>query len=282
MAQTAIPNSEHSPSKTSRAWSRYGWLLGREFLLLIGGLAAYRLVRALVRDEIDVAFRNSERVITWEQTLGIFNEVDLQAGILTSDASIWLLNRYYFFAHFIGTAIWVVWMYVRHYEHYGRVRRVLFGTTFTALAIHVAFPLAPPRWFPDRGFVDTLQTYGPKIYDADAISNTANQIAAMPSLHVGWALIGAWAIIKASTSRWRWIAAIHPGVMTAAVVLTANHWWLDAIIAAVVVATVWAADAPIQAWLERRKQRKLVVDVDDNIAPPDTADESVDAPALAG
>ena len=79
----------------------------------------------------------------------------------------------------------------------------------------------------------------------------------MPSLHVGWALIGAWAIIKASTSRWRWIAALHPAGMTAAVVLTANHWWLDAIIAALLVAVVWAADAPIQRWLERRKQRSV-------------------------
>lgn len=261
MTQTAVPNSEHPSSNptnpTNRSWSRYGWLLGREFLLLIGGLAAYRAVRLLVKDEIDVAFANSERVINFQQTLGILNEMHLQELIVSSDASIWLLNRYYFFAHFLGTAIWVVWMYTRHYEHYGRVRRVLFGTTFSALVIHVAFPLAPPRWFPDMGFVDTLQEHGPKIYDAEAISNTANQIAAMPSLHVGWALIGAWAIIKASTSQWRWIAALHPAGMTAAVVLTANHWWLDAIIAALLVAVVWAADAPIQRWLERRKERSV-------------------------
>ena len=226
-------------------------------MLLIGGLAAYRAVRLLVKDEIDVALENSERVIDFQRTLGILNEMHFQDTILDSDAAIWFLNRYYFFAHFIGTAVWIVWMYVRHHDHYGRVRRVLFGTTFVALAIHVAFPLAPPRWFPDLGFVDTLQEFGPKIYDAETIANTANQIAAMPSLHVGWALIGAWAIIKASTSQWRWIAALHPAGMTAAVVLTANHWWLDAIIAALLVAVVWAADAPIQRWLERRKERSV-------------------------
>lgn len=254
MAHQAIPKPERPPTQQQSKWrSRYGWPLGRELTLLLGGLVAYRMVRVLVKDELDVAYRNSQRVIDIERTLGIFNEVDLQSNILTSDASIWFLNRYYFYAHFLGTFIWVVWMYVRHYEHYGRVRRVLFGTTFAALAIHVAFPLAPPRWFPQMGFVDTLQTYGPKIYDTDAISETANQIAAMPSLHVGWALIGAWAVIKAGTNRWRWIAAIHPAIMTAAVVLTANHWWLDAIMATALVATVWAADAPIQRWLERRK-----------------------------
>jgi hypothetical protein len=245
-------------------------------MLLLGGLAAYRLVRVLVKDEIDLAFENSERVIDVQQTLGILNEMHLQNWFLTSDTSVWLLNRYYFYAHFLGTFIWVVWMYTRHYEHYGRVRRVLFGTTFAALAIHVAFPLAPPRWFPDMGFVDTLQTYGPRIYDTDAIANTANQIAAMPSLHVGWALIGAWAIIKASTSRWRWVAAIHPAVMTAAVVLTANHWWLDAIIAAALVAAVWAADAPVQRWLEQRKpQPEPDIEID-------LTTEDLDEPVLAG
>lgn len=254
MAHPAIPKPERPPTQQQSKWrSRYGLPLGRELSLLLGGLVAYRMVRVLVKDELDVAYQNSQRVIDIERALGIFNEVDLQSNFLTNDASIWFLNRYYFYAHFLGTFIWVVWMYTRHYEHYGRVRRVLFGTTFAALAIHVAFPLAPPRWFPQMGFVDTLQTYGPKIYDTDVISETANQVAAMPSLHVGWALIGAWAVIKAGTNRWRWIAAIHPGVMTAAVVLTANHWWLDAIIAAVLVATVWAADAPIQRWLERRK-----------------------------
>ena len=278
MAQVAIPKPERSPTQQkTRRRSRYGWPLGRELALLLGGLAAYRLVRVLVKDEIDVAFENSERVIDFQRTLGILNEMNLQATVLDSDATIWFLNRYYFFAHFAGTFVWVVWMYVRHYEHYGRVRRVLFGTTFAALAIHVAFPLAPPRWFPDMGFVDTLQTYGPKIYDAEAISNTANQIAAMPSLHVGWALIGAWAIIKASTSRWRWIAAIHPAVMTAAVVLTANHWWLDAIIAAVLVAAVWAADAPVQRWLERRKARR-----EPELEEIDLTSEAVDEPVLAG
>lgn len=250
----AIPKPERSPTRHNSRWrSRYGWPLGREIALLLGGLAAYRLVRVLVKDEIDVALENSERVIDFQRTLGILNEMHFQDTILDSDAAIWFLNRYYFFAHFIGTAVWIVWMYVRHHDHYGRVRRVLFGTTFVALAIHVAFPLAPPRWFPDLGFVDTLQEFGPKIYDAETIANTANQIAAMPSLHVGWALIGAWAIIKASASPWRWVAAGHPALMTATVVLTANHWWLDAIIAAVLVVVISLADAPIQRRLERRR-----------------------------
>ena len=236
--------------------SRYGWLLGREITILISGFMLYRVVRLVVKDEIDRAFVNSHTVVDWERALGIFNEVNFQSTILGSEQIVWGLNRYYFLAHFIGSVAFLTWLYVRHFDDYGRVRRVMFGTTFTALAVHVLFPLAPPRWFPDMGFVDTLQTYGPKIYDSEAIASTANQIAAMPSLHVAWALIGAWAIIKASLSPWRWVAIAHPLVMTAAVVLTANHWWLDAFAAAALVLLVICADLPVQRRLELRKSRR--------------------------
>lgn len=236
--------------------SRYGWLLGREITILISGFMLYRVVRLVVKDEIDRAFVNSRSVVDWERALGIFNEVNLQSTILGNEQIVWGLNRYYFLAHFVGSIAFLAWLYVRHFEYYGRVRRVMFGTTFTALAVHVIFPLAPPRWFPDMGFVDTLQTYGPRIYDSEAIANTANQIAAMPSLHVAWALIGAWAIIRASPSRWRWVAIAHPLIMTAAVVLTANHWWLDAFAAAALVVLVVGIDLPIQRWLELRKSRR--------------------------
>ncbi len=247
------------PTSPDHHRSRYGWLLGRELTILLTGFMLYRFVRLIVKDEIDRALVNSNTVVDWERALGIFNEVDLQSTILDSDLIVWSLNRYYFFAHFIGSAAFLIWLYVRHFDHYGRVRRVMFGVTFIALAVHVVFPLAPPRWFPHMGFVDTLQTYGPKIYDSETITNTANQIAAMPSLHVAWALIGAWAVIRASRSVWRWLAIAHPVVMTAAVVLTANHWWLDAFVAAALVMLVVTVDLPIQRRLELRKQRRGAV-----------------------
>ena len=254
MTQVTTEFTQNRTSPDSRR-SRYGWLLGREITILISGFVLYRVVRLVVKDEIDRALVNSHTVVNWEQALGIFNEVNLQSTVLGSEQIVWGLNRYYFLAHFIGSAAFLTWLYVRHFDYYGRVRRVMFGTTFTALAVHVLFPLAPPRWFPDLGFVDTLQTFGPRIYDSEAIANTANQIAAMPSLHVAWALIGAWAIIRASPSPWRWAAIAHPLVMTAAVVLTANHWWLDAFAAAALVVLVIGIDLPVQRRLELRQSR---------------------------
>ena len=236
---------------------RYGWPLGREVLVIIVGLAAYRAVRAIVKDEIPEATSNANWLIDFEKALGIFTEVDLQAGILNNEAIIWFLNRYYFFGHFVGALIAFVWLYTRHFSGYGPFRRVMVYTTFSALALHVAFPLAPPRWYPDLGFVDTLQTYGPKVYDSSTVTATANQIAAMPSLHVAWALIIAWAVLRASDWRYRWLVLAHPIGMTASVVLTANHWWLDVIAAMLLVALAIAADAPIQRWLARAIHQSL-------------------------
>jgi len=152
-------------------------------------------------------------------------------------------------------------------------------TTMSALAMHVAFPLAPPRWFPDLGFVDTLQTFGPRVYDSETVTATANQIAAMPSLHVGWALCIAWAVIISSSRRWRWLIIAHPIVMTFAVVLTANHWWLDALAAGVLVILAIRIDTPIQRWLERREQRfRLNPDSGDHHhSRPDSDDPELDS-----
>lgn len=255
MTQAALEHHNPVGRRAPLPRSRWGWPLGRELTIITVGFLAYRFVRLLVKDDIDSAVVNSKRVVDWERTIGIFNEVDLQSSVLSNDAIIWFLNRYYFFAHFGGAILLVTWLFVANYEYYGRVRRVLITTTASALLVHVTFPLAPPRWFPEFGFVDTLQTYGPKIYDSETITATANQIAAMPSLHVGWALIAAWAITRTVRARWRWIGYAHPVIMILAVVLTANHWWLDVIGAILLVYAAILADRPVQRWLERREER---------------------------
>ncbi|MDE0701422.1 MAG: inositol phosphorylceramide synthase [Acidimicrobiaceae bacterium] len=257
MTLTAIESRSSPDPRETRTRSRWGWPLAREITIIAVGLVLYRLVRLLAMDELDTALLNSQRIVDWEQAIGIFNEVGLQSLVIGNDALIWVLNRYYFFGHFLGMAILLTWLYVAQYDYYGRVRRVLFTSTVAALIIHVSFPLAPPRWFPQHGFADTLQIYGPKIYDSETIANTANQIAAMPSLHVGWALIAGWAITASTKSRWRWLGYAHPIAMTLAVVVTANHWWLDVVGAVALVYVAILADRPIQRRLERRKQQHL-------------------------
>ena len=103
--------------------------------------------------------------------------------------------------------------------------------TAAALALHVLLPLAPPRLLPLAGMVDTGHAVGPSVYGTPGTDALTNQYAAMPSLHVGWAAAVAIVLITATRSRWRWLWSLHPLLTLAVVLITANHYWLDAAVA---------------------------------------------------
>ena len=104
----------------------------------------------------------------------------------------------------------VGWVVLRHRDLYPRFRNWFLSVTLLALVIHVAYPLAPPRMLDHQGFVDTLQRYGPSIYTEDTNQSVANQFAAMPSLHFGWALLIALMFVRIKGGRWSWLALAHP------------------------------------------------------------------------
>ena len=124
-SQTSTQANNETRVGETRAPSRWGWPLAREITIIAVGLLLYRLVRLLAMGEIDTALLNSQRIVDWERALGIFNEVGLQSLVLGNDAIVWMLNRYYFLGHFLGMAMLLTWLYVAHYDYYGRVRRVL-------------------------------------------------------------------------------------------------------------------------------------------------------------
>jgi hypothetical protein len=163
----------------------------------------------------------------------------------------------------VVTAFAFFWLYARHPGTYIRFRRVMIAMTVVGLAIHLLYPLAPPRMFPHLGFVDTGQAVGPASYGhGSAYSGFANQFAAMPSLHFGWALAVAWAAILASRSRLRWIVIAHPLLTLAAIVLTANHYWLDAIVATFLFAGALAFDRwRVKRSSSSRSHRDEVIDL---------------------
>ncbi len=139
---------------------------------------------------------------------------------------------------------------------YRRFRNVMIVITTAGMAVHLLLPLAPPRMFPNLGFVDTARVFGPASYGAGSpYKGFANQFAAMPSLHFGWALVIAWAVLLATKSRWRYLVLAHPLITLAAIVLTANHYWLDAVVATFLFGIALGVD-----WLiERRRKRRLAV-----------------------
>lgn len=227
-----VPSVSAAPSWRDRIGLR---LLG-EFALVAGLLIVYREIRTVTRGDIGDAFANARAVLDLQGWVGLTFEDELQRWVLGHPAIIRVLNNYYVWMHFPVAIALLVWLYWSSASAYRAVRNQMAIVTFAALAVHLAFPLAPPRLMP--GFVDTMRRFGPSIYPADLLEGAANQIAAMPSLHFGWSVIAAVAVMRHGHGRIRHVIMIHPIMMTLTILATANHWWLDAAAAlAIIVAT---------------------------------------------
>jgi PAP2 superfamily len=178
-----------------------------------------------------------------ERTLRLPNEAWLQHFFLPHPWIVQAFDFYYDILHFpvlIGCLIWVYW---RHRDQYPRIRTILVLFTATSLLVQL-IPVAPPRLLAQTHMVDTAFQYGQSVYTWGNGALAADQYSAMPSVHVGWALVVCITVITVSRSRWRWLAAGYPLLTTLAVVVTANHFWLDGIVAALlVVLAVLAARA---------------------------------------
>ncbi|GAA4065238.1 phosphatase PAP2 family protein [Actinomadura miaoliensis] len=216
----------------------------RELLLVVLLFAAYKLGRLLGAHHVEEAFANAGRLWDAERALRLPSEEDLQDWLLKLPPAVVAANVYYKYVHFPATALFLVWTYARRPWHYRWARTVLAVMTGVALAVHIAVPLAPPRMLSGLGFVDTAAVYGPGVYGPAHDDGMANQFAAMPSLHVGWAVFVAVSLILSTRTRWRWLWLAHPVVTLGVVVGTANHYWLDAAVALVILAVVMVVLRP--------------------------------------
>ncbi|MFJ8591430.1 phosphatase PAP2 family protein [Streptomyces sp. NPDC093598] len=205
--------------------------LVRELLLVAGLFLVYKFGRQLA-GHTGEAFHNAHRVWDFERAVHLPGEGAVQSLLLHGDGVVNVANTYYASVHFPATAAFLVWLCLRHPAHYVWARRVLAAVTAAALVLHLLFPLAPPRMLAATGLVDTARVYGPSVYGDPATDSLSNQFAAMPSLHFGWALMVAIGLIGATRSRWRWLWLAHPLLTLLVIVGTANHYWLDAIVAA--------------------------------------------------
>ncbi|MFH9060177.1 phosphatase PAP2 family protein [Streptomyces coeruleorubidus] len=218
--------------------------LVREFLLVAGLFLVYKLGRQLATGHTGEAFHNAYRVWDFERAVRLPGEGAVQSLLLHVDGLVHLANTYYAAVHFPVTAAFLIWLYLRRPAHYVWARRILAAVTAAALVVHLLFPLAPPRMLAATGLVDTARVYGPSVYGSPATDSLSNQFAAMPSLHFGWALMVAVGLIVATRSRWRWLWLLHPLLTLLVIVGTANHYWLDAIVATALLGLALAAILP--------------------------------------
>ena len=217
---------------------------------------AYKAVRLAVAGRVEAAFDNAHRVVGFEHGLHLAIERGVQKLVLHSTGLVVALNRYYVSMHFMTMAVFLLWLFFAHRDHYPQVRRLLVASTAIALVIHTLFPLAPPRMLP--GFVDTMARYGPNAYASAQVRALANQHAAMPSVHFMWASIVAYGVIVASRSRFRWLAIAHPIITFLAIVATANHFWLDAAVGGSLVALVLTSDKKVVELLRNLARERSI------------------------
>ncbi|MFC0033353.1 phosphatase PAP2 family protein [Micromonospora chaiyaphumensis] len=212
----------------------------RELALVAVLFLAYKAGRLAVAGRSATARANGERIWWLERLLHLPDEAAVQAPLLLHELPVQLANCYYAYVHFPATALCLIWLYLRHPVHYRWLRRALAALTAAALALHVLVPLAPPRMTALTGLVDTGSRYGPAVYGPPEADTLSNQYAAMPSLHVGWAVAVAVALVTVTAGRWRWLWLAHPVLTLFVVVGTGNHYWLDGVVAVVLLGLILA------------------------------------------
>ncbi|HJM97375.1 MAG: phosphatase PAP2 family protein [Acidimicrobiales bacterium] len=198
----------------------------------------YSQVRRITADSTKIAYDNAVNLVKFQDWIGFPSEAAFQQSVIDLDLLIKIANCFYFLMHFPSMILFLAWVMFRKVEWIPQVRASICMATFMGLIIHLAFPLMPPRLLGSYGFIDTAKVFGPDPYSL-GVAKAANELAAMPSLHVGWALLIALAVIKIVKSPARWLILLHPILTTIVVVITANHFWLDIVVGAVLAYVGW-------------------------------------------
>ena len=216
-----------------------GWAdLLRQLGLFFLAYQAYRIVRGLTDAQDALAFANADRLIDIERGIGAFFEPGLQGALLNHAWLIDTANFLYVNTHFIITTTFLVWLYLFRNEHFYFVRNMFMVAMGIALVGYALYPTAPPRLIPEAGFVDTIAAFTSVQQDSDAVSFLVNKYAAVPSMHIGFGLMVAgvgFALTRKRISKTLWFA--YPVMIFAVIVVTANHFWLDAAAGALVAVT---------------------------------------------
>jgi len=220
-----------------------------------------------------VALENAKDIIRLERRLGLFVEERVQDLFLDWTPFIRFWNVYYGSFHFVVTIGALVYLFLRQPHRYPTWRDTLAVTTGLALVGFSTFPLMPPRLLNDCGeygaclagydFVDTLVDPGGLwSFDSGTMQTISNQYAAMPSLHFAWSF---WCFLvlypHVRRRLTRVLVAAYPWLTLFAIVVTANHYWLDAVGGAIVLAVGYVVGSRIAPATARWRKERFRDDV---------------------
>jgi hypothetical protein len=214
----------------------HGWLdVLRQVALFGAAYFAYRLVRGLVEGDANAAFAHARDLISLERTLHVFVEPSIQAWASGSHFLMVAASWTYVNAQTSVTVAALVYLYLRHNRNFYFVRNMFMIAMVIALVGYTVFPTAPPRFMPEWGFIDTVGdlTHLHVTHASAVMTNLINPYAAVPSMHVAFALMIGWSLAR--LVRWRLVRVlwfVYPFVIAFVIVVTANHFIFDAFLGA--------------------------------------------------
>lgn len=213
----------------------HGWSdLVLQIGLVLAGYAVYSLVRGLADNPqaAAAAFENGRTIISVQQDLGIFVEPRVQEAFggtgLIADIASWI----YLNAQLSVTMAALVWIYFRRNRSFYFVRNTFMVAWLLALVVYIVMPVAPPRFFPEFGFVDSVSDFTG--VSSETSNAFFNPYAAVPSMHVAFSLmIGVPLALLVRHRPVKVFWALYPLLVTFVIIVTGNHFIADAILGAV-------------------------------------------------
>ena len=242
-------------SRLPKGWTDFGRQIG----ILVSVDLAYTFVRGIVDSERGVAMAHGQQLIDLEKATGTFFEPGMQAFFMPSQWVIDFANQVYLNAQFSIAIGFLLWLYLFRNESYYFVRNMFVVAMGIALVGYTTYPTAPPRMFPELGFVDTINDYSNVNHDSSLAKIFINPYAAVPSMHCAFAMmIGATGVMVCRN----WIVkacwAVWPLLVSWVTIVTANHYWVDVALGwmvalAAALAALRLARARPEAWAFRAK-----------------------------
>jgi hypothetical protein len=223
-----------------------------ELATIFGLYSVYEVVRGQGHATLAGARGHTDAIVSLERHLHVFGERAVQRAAHAVPGLPTTLGIAYIALHFVGTAVFLVWLYRKHPERFPIVRNTMIFATGVALSIYVLYPVAPPR-LAGLGFVDTVSHNAKVNLSSDLLGSLYNPFAAVPSLHFGYALlVGVTVGLVARNRIVRLIGWSYPLVMLLVIVGTGNHFFFDAAGGALAIGIGFAA----ASWVEPARRAK--------------------------
>ncbi len=207
-----------------------------EVLIFLSFILFFKISRFIAIGDEATAFGNARGLVDFEKWLGIFGEISIQQFFLEQTTFIKFINEFYMVVHIPSTVIFFIWLYHKRNNYYKYIRNGFLLANTLTIFFYVGFPCAPPRMLNDLGFVDTLLKVSEVDLYKGVFSGLFNQYAAVPSMHFGNALlIGVVVMLLTKNKLLRWTILVYPVFLLFVIVVTGNHFFLDAIIGGFIV-----------------------------------------------